>query len=103
MPILVDATECKLVDGYMYYMSARLVTTKGKKGRKVGIVKCLFDQGYVTKIHHPDEKQENRTIHARNKCHGIAQIVFADTGNIKFQQVDNNNEILIYKGEGNVE
>jgi hypothetical protein len=92
-------------------MAARLVTTKGKKGCKVGIVKCLFDQvplfahriGYVTKVHHPDEKQENRTIHARNKCHGIAQIVFADTGKIKFQQVDNNNEIHGYKGEGNVE
>jgi hypothetical protein len=32
MPILVDATECELVDGYVYYMAARLVTTKGKKG-----------------------------------------------------------------------
>ncbi len=38
----------------------------------------------------------------RIKCHGIAQIVFADTRKIKFQQVDNNNKIHGYKGEGNV-
>jgi hypothetical protein len=44
MSILVDATECELVDGYVYYMAARVLTTTGRKGCKVGIVKCLFDQ-----------------------------------------------------------
>ena len=112
MPILVDATECELVDGYVYYIAARVLLTNGRKGCKVGIVKCLLDQVkyfahridyYVTQIHHPDKVQDNRTIHARNKCHGIAKIVFPDTGKVKFKQADSNKDILGYKGKGNVE
>ena len=106
MPILIDATECELVDGYVYYIAARLITTSGRKGCKVGIVKCLFNQvhlfahrvGYVTKILHPEENAEKtRTIHARNKCHGLARIVFADNGKTKFNQVESNDDILGFK------
>jgi hypothetical protein len=55
--------------------------------------------GYVTEIQHFDKDHNNRIILARNKCHGIARIVFADSGKTKYNQVEDNNEILGYKDE----
>ena len=84
--IVVDATECELAQGKVYYIAARRVTSEAKRGCKVGYVKCLFNQvkyfahrvGLVTAIEEPDEKKDS--YHARNKCDGIATLTFVDAG-----------------------
>lgn len=110
MPILVDATECELVEGHVYYIAARVLNRNGTKACKVGIVKCLIDQvhyfahrvGYVTEIQHPVNMGDNLSIFMRNKCVGVAKIVFSDTGRTKHEPVEKDHDIIGYFPQGNI-
>ena len=95
MTVVVDATECELVEGKIYYIAARVVTDDARKSCKIGIVKCLFDQvhlfahrvGIVTEIHCPDKNQSTTkrpAYIARNKCFGTATLKFIDGGLLQF-------------------
>ena len=99
-PVIVDATECELVQGCIYYIAVRVLGhIEDKKGEwqphkmcKIGYLKCLYNQvhlfahrvGFISKIELPEE--DNETYLARNVCEGIARIRFTDTGLLTYAE-----------------
>ena len=97
--VVVDATECELVQGCIYYIAVRVVydgnDDKGAvepyKGCKIGYLKCLFNQVHlfahrvaiVTSIELPDETE---TYTASNVCGGTATIKFIDHGLLNYKE-----------------
>ena len=94
--VVCDASECELVEGKIYYIAARMVVTiedNGKvdtrKGCKVGIIKCLFNQlhlfahrvGLVVSIERQDEVK-TLTQNMRNHCCTVAKLSFLDGGSL---------------------
>lgn len=95
--VIVDATECQLVQGKVYYIAARKINDDGQRSCKIGYVKCLFNQvhlfahrvGVITSIEWPDPPAlpGGRTVYlAKNHCNGTAKLVFTDTGRLGYKQ-----------------
>ena len=95
-PVVCDATECELIEGKIYYIAARTVRIvdedgerESRKGCKVGVVKCLFNQlhlfahrvGLVVRIMKQDT-EKSKTQYMRNHCCSVAEITFIDGGSL---------------------
>ena len=86
--VVVDASECELVHGRIWYIAARTVTKEGQKSCKVGYVKCLFNQvhlvayrvGIVTEIKHGKQYKITDTLNFKDVCQSVAKIKFVDGG-----------------------
>ena len=86
--VVVDASECELVHGRIWYIAARTVTKEGQKSCKVGYVKCLFNQvhlvahrvGIVIEIKHGKQYKITDTLNFKDVCQSVAKIKFVDGG-----------------------